>query len=246
MGLLNRIKSRKGERRPASRGETTSTAKDAIATGAKIAGFNPEKRIGPVSYKPFLEFFGVSDLGECADDSVSALLEQLGGLSLGNGLMRLLTLDEQAKWENIVRECVVAQCKVPVDFSFSLFASTWNGYCIGVRNKTDMPEILLFDVETMEINSLDSTLEDYLNERIPSRCNGCLASYAYSEWLETHPEPKRNECVGLTKPLFLGGKDDFDNMEIIDMEVQWEMTSQIWQAVRDLPPGTPIGSIRFE
>ena len=31
-----------------------------------------------------------------------------------------------------------------------------------------------------------------------------------------------------------------------DMEVYWDMTDQLWEAVKDLPEGTKIGNISFE
>lgn len=198
------------------------------------------------TFEPFARFFGEEAPGFVSDDSVDSLIRQLGGRSFGKGLFIVFDLTEKAKWESIVKECLVSQCDLPEDFSYELFGRSWNGYCYGVEISSDTPAILAFDVDAVEVNSLDSSLGDFLNKRIPTNCNGCLASGSYEKWLKTHRALSRGECVGLVKPLFLGGKDDFHNMEVIDMEVHWEMTSQIWQAVRDLPPGTPIGSIRFE
>ncbi len=47
-------------------------------------------------------------------------------------------------------------------------------------------------------------------------------------------------------PLFLGGADEVGNLELSDMEVYWDMTSQLWEAVRDLPEGTKIGNVMYE
>ena len=53
-------------------------------------------------------------------------------------------------------------------------------------------------------------------------------------------------CVGYRIPLFLGGDDSLENMEVSDMEVYWDMTDQLWEAVKDLPEGTKIGNVSFE
>lgn len=45
----------------------------------------------------------------------------------------------------------------------------------------------------------------------------------------------RMECGGYRIPLFLGGEDSLENMEVSDMEVYWDMTDQLWEAVKDLP-----------
>ena len=47
-------------------------------------------------------------------------------------------------------------------------------------------------------------------------------------------------------PLFLGGEDSLDTREVSDMEVYWDMTDQLWEAVKDLPEGTKIGNVMFE
>ena len=56
----------------------------------------------------------------------------------------------------------------------------------------------------------------------------------------------RMECGGYRIPLFLGGADSLENMEVSDMEVYWDMTDQLWEAMKDLPAGTKIGNISFE
>ena len=240
MGLIRKLLGRDnaGREHGSNPDESTETCCAGQGSGeVKGQGF---------TFEPFAKFFGEEAPGFVPDDSIDSLIAQLGGRSFGKGLFTVFDPGEKAKWEGIVLECLVSQCDLSEDFSFELFGRNWNGYCYGVETSCDDPTILAFDVDAVEVNSLDSTLGDFLNKRIPSNCNGCLASGSYEKWLETHRALSRGECVGLVKPLFLGGKDDFDNMEVIDMEVHWEMTSQIWQAVRDLPPGTPIGSIRFE
>ncbi len=44
-------------------------------------------------------------------------------------------------------------------------------------------------------------------------------------------------------PLFLGGADDASNLEVIDIEVYREITGQLRQGTRKLPPGTTVQSI---
>lgn len=240
MGLIRKLLGRDnaGREHGSNPDESTETCCAGQGSGeAEGQGF---------TFEPFAKFFGEEALGFVPDDSVDSLIRQLGGRSFGEGLLKIYTIEEKQKWEDIVRECLLTHINVPEDFSISLFGYTWNGVCLGVGETKARQGIYQFDVETMKCNTADDSLGEFMNCAIPSDCNGCLASESYRCWLDIHPAPKRTECVGLTKPLFLGGKDDFDNMEVIDMEVHWEMTSQIWQAVRDLPPGTPIGSIRFE
>lgn len=48
------------------------------------------------------------------------------------------------------------------------------------------------------------------------------------------------DCVGYATPLFLGGADSVEHLELGDLDVYWTIGSQIFQQVRDLPPGSPV------
>ena len=54
---------------------------------------------------------------------------------------------------------------------------------------------------------------------------------------------KADECVGYRVPLFLGGQDVVDNLEVSDLGVYWSLCAQLRQGTRDLPTGTSIGSV---
>ncbi|MGW6275929.1 hypothetical protein [Kribbella sp. NPDC055071] len=44
-------------------------------------------------------------------------------------------------------------------------------------------------------------------------------------------------------PLFLGGQDVTENLEVCDLDVYWSMRGQLRLAVRDLPPGTSVNEV---
>lgn len=52
--------------------------------------------------------------------------------------------------------------------------------------------------------------------------------------------------MGYKVPFFLGGEDSPDNMEVIDSDVYWTMTGQLWRAYLGLPEGAKIGNVTFE
>lgn len=54
------------------------------------------------------------------------------------------------------------------------------------------------------------------------------------------------ECFGYKVPPVLGGKVEPDNFEPTDLQVHFGILGQIHRQVKDLPPGTPIGEIKFE
>jgi hypothetical protein len=54
------------------------------------------------------------------------------------------------------------------------------------------------------------------------------------------------ECFGYKVPPVLGGELAPDNFEPTDLQVHFGILGQIHKQVKDLPPGAPIGEIRFE
>jgi len=54
------------------------------------------------------------------------------------------------------------------------------------------------------------------------------------------------ECYSPDRPPILGGSLTDDNLRPCDIRVHATILGQIHRQVRDLPPGTPIGEIKFE
>ena len=54
------------------------------------------------------------------------------------------------------------------------------------------------------------------------------------------------QCFGYKVPPVLGGQVEPGNFEPTDLQVHFGILGQIHRQVKDLPPGTPIGEIKFE
>ena len=73
-----------------------------------------------------------------------------------------------------------------------------------------------------------------------------MAAAAWGEWSERHPDTvplPATKCVGYELPLFVGGQDSLDNMEVSDWEVYWVVVGQLKLRTAGLPEGTPIRDI---
>nr|WP_291280091.1 T6SS immunity protein Tdi1 domain-containing protein [Galactobacter sp.] len=55
-----------------------------------------------------------------------------------------------------------------------------------------------------------------------------------------------DQCASFKTPPFLGGEITLDNIEIAFTSVHWSLFGQIYQQVKDLPPGSPIPEIKVE
>lgn len=194
--------------------------------------------------KAFFEFFGIRpEKLPPKDDLYDCVIEGLGGRSFGNGQFKVFRKEDLAKWHDIV-----AYYFTKLNGAFRLLGYNWSGRCYAIDDQQPdgNGQVVILDVATLKIFFTESDLLAFLNREIPQHPDACLESGWYSEWLEDHEPIGLMECAGYTVPLFLGGEDSFSNMEPVDMEVYWDMTTQLYYATRDLPPGTKIGNIKFE
>lgn len=66
----------------------------------------------------------------------------------------------------------------------------------------------------------DSELTEY--------ADAALAASFVDQWLAAHPAAIQfDECVGSKVPLFLGGVDGVENLDVTDLDVYWTLTGQL-------------------
>ncbi|MFD1001463.1 T6SS immunity protein Tdi1 domain-containing protein [Ohtaekwangia kribbensis] len=175
-------------------------------------------------------------------DKLRALMAQLGGSSLDNGLYRVHTFSSSYYWESIIGNYFAAYKDKICPFSFD-----WMGRQFALDLKTP-DRILMFDPATAEDFLLNESLEVFHNETLVDDRLETLAEDNFLEALKSLKKPRINfdQCIGYKKPLFLGGVDSFENYEVADLEVYWDIQSQIYHQIKNLPPGTKINSVSFE
>ncbi len=136
-----------------------------------------------------------------------------------------------------------------LDGRFESFGTDWMGRQFALdhsRTEIGQPEVALLDPATAEIFEIPCGYTDFHKVEMVQFPNETIEYDKYKEWLSYGGEqPSYGECVCHKVPLFLGGKDDFDNLEITDLEVCWGMTGQIATQARDLPVGTKINRVNI-
>jgi Domain of unknown function (DUF1851) len=126
------------------------------------------------------------------------------------------------------------------------FAYDWLGRQFALdtdRAEGGEPLVLLLEPGTGETFEIPLSFAAF-HEQLFELKEPALAASFFSEWAQVNPTLVplgRGDCVGYTIPLFLGGSDTVDNLEVIDLDVHWSLSSQLRAATSDLPPGTSIG-----
>ena len=121
------------------------------------------------------------------------------------------------------------------------FGYDWLGrqFAIDIgRQEAGQPLVLLLEPGTGEGLEIPSTFAAFHDEEIVDYRDAALASGFFDTWSRTQgavvPLPRGN-CVGYRVPLFLGGHDDVDNLELIDLEVYWTICGQLRRRTSQLP-----------
>jgi hypothetical protein len=173
---------------------------------------------------------------------LNEFLVKYSGCSFNEGLYRIHQIEQIRSWNQIVDKAFP-----DLNSQFFCFAFDWLGrqFAIDLRTKTDS-KILLLEPGTGESLEIPKSFTDFHNIELIENPQAALALDFYKKWFQKCGKPlSHDKCVGYKKPLYLGGIDDLDNLEITDMEVYWDINSQLLNQVRNLPPGTKINKINL-
>ena len=172
-------------------------------------------------------------------------MDAAGGRSFSHGLYRVHSTGSSRAAAELVRSAFP-------EFAgrFACFGYDWLGRQFAVdsaRGTPDDPEILMFEPGTGEALEVPVPFSQFHDEELVDFTEEALAQGFFSQWRGAGgAEPALDECIGYRKPLFLGGVDSVENLELIDLDVYWTVMGQLRQQVTRLPNGMRITGVRGE
>jgi Domain of unknown function (DUF1851) len=169
-------------------------------------------------------------------------LARYSGATFNNGVYRVAT-PEIAHLANQFIQTAFPNFSGKV----ACFASDWLGrlFCLdSTRRESGEPAVLMLEPGTREALNIPANLDSFHDEELIHYADAALATVFYQRWLaQGGPIPRFDQCIGYKKPLFLGGTDTLENLELSDLDVYWTISAQLIAKVRNLPIGTKIGKI---
>lgn len=171
------------------------------------------------------------------------LAGRFAGCTCENGLYRLHDAVSGPRAAALIAEAVPAIAARSWPFAYD-----WLGRQFAVdaeRVEDGESLILLIEPGTGTALEVPMTFESFHDQLADFR-EPALAGSFFVKWAQANPDRlplKRNDCVGYRVPLFLGGPDTIENLEVSDMDVYWSLYGQLYQRTRDLPPRTPLGGV---
>lgn len=176
------------------------------------------------------------------DHSLDDLLSLFGGCSFRNGLYRIISPQRIGEWNNIIIDAFP-------EFSGRIicFAYDWLGRVFALdsgRLEDKRFGVIMFEPGTGEALEIPCNIETFHENELIEYTEEALAESFNNEWQRNGgASPAYEECIGYKVPLFIGGKDTVENLELSSLEVYWGLAVQLIKKTKGLPPGTPIGSI---
>lgn len=197
----------------------------------------------------FASYFVTSDSGNApvpeiirnrVDADFLSVLNQLGGKSFNHGLFRVYRGDQlESRTEQLYRQFVAVAGQAIV------FAADWLGrqFIIDFSEmKRGKPTVVCLEPGVPGSFCIDQPIGRFHNVDLVEHPDAVVAQALFNKWRERQNlDVPFDQCAGYKIPLFLGGKDELDNLELVDMDVYLELCCQLWNKVKDLPEGTRIG-----
>ncbi|MGS5088009.1 T6SS immunity protein Tdi1 domain-containing protein [Hydrogenophaga sp. A37] len=179
---------------------------------------------------------------EVSEPYLGPLLAKWGGTSFNGGMYRLIRPEDIEDWVRI------AEGAFP-SFRDRLlpFGIDWLGRLFALdlgRTVTGSPAVTLLEPGTGEALEIPCTAESFHESELIEYREESLAASFLEAWLRAGGTPPAlNECVAYRKPLFLGGSDTVENLELTDLHLYWGIAEQLIRKVRGLPLGTVVEDV---
>ncbi len=180
-----------------------------------------------------------------AGELVNKIVAQLGGKTFQEGLFRILRGDEvvmatQAAWEMFPDHAK----------RILVFGYDWLGrqFVVDIdRVENGLPQVLFLEIGTGDALEVPCDPITFINNELVDYPEETLAKSFFQEWKAENPAAlAHNECVGFKVPLFLGGEEEIDNLEVSDLAVYWHLCGELLSQIDDLDDGTDIGEISID
>jgi len=176
---------------------------------------------------------------------LSAFCRTYAGYSFERGLYRIHCVADMPKWTSIVTDAFPEFAQ-----RVFCFACDWLGRHFALdKSRVDEDQYLIVMLEPGTGHALEipANFHDFHHQELVKYGNEALAIDFFESWLSSGGEsPATSECIGYIKPLFVGGEDAIENLELTDMEVYWSILGQLLAKVRVLAEGSRIGELRID
>lgn len=172
------------------------------------------------------------------------LAERFAGCSFENGLYRLHDASSGPRALAWIAESFPEFAHRACPFGYD-----WLGRQFAIdtgRVVAGQALVLLLEPGTGDVLEIPLALDAFHNQELVEYKDAAVASGFFAAWSKDHESAlplASNNCVGYRVPLFLGGLDTVENLEVIDLDVYWTICGQLRRGALLLPEGASIKGV---
>lgn len=155
-------------------------------------------------------------------------MTEYAGATFGRGLYRVHSASTGGSGQRCAEEAFPEFVGRIVVVSFD-----WLGRQFALdlgRIERDEPQVLLLEPGTGEALEIPVSFSMLHDEELVDYADAALATDFFAEWSGHAPESlplSTAQCAGYRVPLFLGGEDGIENLEVSDFDVYWTLMGQL-------------------
>lgn len=206
-------------------------------------------------FERFASTYGsIREQGRAASPWSSPIFEASGGCeqfmaanagaSFGGGLYRVHDAASGALGRRLIGEAFPTFGDRAAPFGYD-----WLGRQFALdrdRVSGGEPLVLLIEPGTGEVLEIPANFREFHDQELVDYPDAALALEFFEEWRRASSgiaTLERLECAGYRVPLFLGGSDTVDNLEVIGLDIYWTLAGQLRSGTRHMPLGSTIGGM---
>ncbi len=207
-----------------------------------------------MSFRNFLQKFkctdevGVGDamlLSTVSDNDVRVVIEHLGGKTFDDGLYRVFQSGEIQGVTEVIKEAFPEFDNRLVPFGFDwlgrVFASDKERVVDGHS------QVMMIEFGAGEAMQIPCSSIEFHESELINFADDALSKPFFDQWKASHlGTVPYSKCVGYRVPLFLGGSDTIENLEVSDRSVYWHVCGQLRVQAKAMRSGQKFGKVEFE
>lgn len=161
-------------------------------------------------------------------EGATDFLATFQGASFGGGVYKVLQFDDIKKWNEIVLG-IFSQFAGQIE----CFGIDWLGRVFAWDFKNH--KVLSLDPGFGEAITISCSFAELHNIEFVEYSDESLSTALFHEYVRKNGNlESNNKCLGYKVSPFLGGEDTVDNLEAIDSEVYWSISTEIFNKVQNM------------
>lgn len=147
------------------------------------------------------------------DPELRYFFETLGGRSFNGGLYRTVHPADLRLWNGRIRLAFPDYAAGIICFGYD-----WLGTAFALkpaRLEEGRPGVAMFDLASGDAMEVSANLITFHEKAVFDRSEETLVASFYEKWRASGgAAPAYDQCIGFKVPLFLGGEEEVDNLEV--------------------------------